>query len=181
MPQIKHCEGMHRNPIHRSLLALVLTGVLAASAQAQTLVVNPVTGKGYSGTASYVVANVAATDTVNGAQATLGKGGNAVVSQFGSWPTGFTLGAGGAIAMTASVSPGTYTSTYQLCASSAPTDCGTAGVTITVGWQVVANPDSGSAPAGIASTAIANVAANDTINSQPAVLGSGGNATIATI
>ena len=60
MPQIKHCEGMHRNPIHRSLLALVLTGVLAASAQAQTLVVNPVTGKGYSGTASYVVANVAA-------------------------------------------------------------------------------------------------------------------------
>jgi hypothetical protein len=172
---------MHRNPIHRSLLALVLTGVLAASAQAQTLVVNPVTGKGYSGTASYVVANVAATDTVNGAQATLGKGGNAVVSQFGSWPTGFTLGAGGAIAMTASVSPGTYTSTYQLCASSAPTDCGTAGVTITVGWQVVANPDSGSAPAGIASTAIANVAANDTINSQPAVLGSGGNATIALV
>jgi len=171
---------MRRNLIHSWLLTLGLTAV-CASAGAQTLVVNAVSGKGYSGTASYVVPNVAATDTVNGAQATLGKSGNAVVSQFGSWPSGFTLGAGGAIAMTASVSPGTYTATYQLCAASAPTDCGTAGVTITVGWLVVANADSGSAPAGIASTAIANVAANDTINSQPAVLGSGGNATIAAV
>jgi hypothetical protein len=173
--------GMRLKLIFRSLFALGLTVLFAGSAQAQSLVVNAVTGKGLSGTAAYVVANVAATDTVNGAQATLGKGGNAVVSQSGTWPTGFTLGPGGAIAMTAMVSPGTYTATYQLCAASAPTDCGTAGVTITVGWSVVANADSGSASAGVASTAIASVAANDTINGQPAVLGSGGNATIALV
>ncbi len=172
---------MPRNLIRRSLFSLGLTVLCAASAQAQTLVVNAVSGKGLSGTASYVLANVAATDTVNGAAATLGKSGNAIVSQSGTWPTGLTLGVGGAIAMTASVSPGIYSFSYQLCASSAPTDCATAGVTITVGWSVAANADSGSVSAGVASTAIANVAANDTVNGQPAVLGAGGNATIAAV
>jgi hypothetical protein len=166
----------------RSLFAFgLIAAFFTASAQAQTLVVNPVSGKGLSGTASYVLANVAATDTVNGAAATLGKSGNAIVSQSGTWPSGLTLGTGGAISMTASVSPGVYTFQYQLCASSAPTDCATAGVTITVGWSVTANPDSGSAAAGVASTPIADVAANDTINGQPAVLGSGGNATVAAV
>ena len=173
--------GMPLNLIHRSVFALGLTVFCAVTAQAQTLVVNPVSGKGLSGTASYVLANVAATDTVNGAPATLGKSGNAIVSQSGSWPAGFTLGSAGAIAMTATVSPGTYNYTYQLCASSKPTDCATAGVTITVGWSVVASADSGSAPAGIASTPIADVAANDTINGQAAVLGAGGNATAAAV
>ncbi len=142
---------MPRNLLHRSLFALALTILCAASAQAQTLVVNAVSGKGLSGTASYVLANVAAPDTVNGAPATLGKSGNAIVTAAAAWPTGITLN--------------TSTGTGVSISSSAPV--------------ITANSVSGTADYGFASIAIANVVATDLVNGVQAVLGAGGNATVA--
>ena len=55
--------------------------------------------------------------------------------------------------------------------------CGVA-VAMPVAAQTVANPDGGTADAGIASRPIVNIAANDTVNGSPATLGTSGNATL---
>ena len=143
------------------------------------VIANPDTGTALAGTASTPIPNVAANDTVNGAPATLGAAGNATVAQVGTWPAGIALNAStGAITTTAAVAPGTYNLQYQLCDLNSPPDCASAADTITVAASVVANPETGSADAGVTSIAIANVAANDSVNGAPATLGPSGNATV---
>ncbi|RZJ71498.1 MAG: hypothetical protein EOO45_11850, partial [Flavobacterium sp.] len=108
------------------------------------------------------VANVAANDTVNGAQATLGTGGNATVSQSGTWPAGITLDVTtGAITVAALTPRGAYDVTYQLCDKLTPTNCATVVDRVNVtGVAPVAVPDS---QTGLEDNAITfDVTANDT-------------------
>ena len=143
--------------------------------------IHPVTdtGSAVSGTASTPIANVAANDSVNGAAATLGTGGNATVAQSGTWPVGIALSTTGAITTSIAVQPGTYSVTYQLCDKSTPANCATVADTITVTANIHPVADTGSAVSGTASTPIANVATNDSVNGAAATLGSSGNATVA--
>ncbi len=147
---------------------------------AGSIVPQPDAGTGFSGAASTAVANVAANDVVNGHAATLGPAGNATVAASGPYPAGVSLAAAtGSISMTASVAPGTYVVQYQLCDKSVPANCANSTATVTVNAVITPQPDSGTTNSGTASAAIANVAANDVLNGQPAVLGAGGNATVA--
>jgi hypothetical protein len=142
---------------------------------------NPDTGTADAGVASRPIANVAANDTVNGVQATLGSGGNATVKEANTWPTGIALTPStGAVSTTKAVAAGVYNNLqYKLCDLNSPPNCSTATDTVTVINSVITpNPDTGTADAGIASQPIANVAANDTVNGAPAVLGNGGNAVV---
>ena len=144
-----------------------------------TAVAQPDSGSVRTGTGGTAVVNVAANDTVNGAAATLGAGGNATVATSGAWPAGITLDpATGGVNVAATVGAGNYSMTYQLCDRLTPPHCTTAQVTVTVS-SVVAQPDTGAVTVGAASTAVANIAANDSINGAPATLGAGGNATVA--
>jgi len=139
------------------------------------------TGMAVAGTPSTPIANVAAGGTVNGSPATLGATGNATVAQSGTWPAGLTLNTStGAVTTIATLPPGSYSVTYQLCDRRSPPNCATATDTVRVTANIVAVAESGSAVFGIASTPIANVAANDTINGAAATLGATGNATVAT-
>jgi large repetitive protein len=138
-------------------------------------------GNAISGAPSMPVANVAANDTVNGFAATLGTAGNATVAKSGTWPAGIALDpATGAVNTTASVQPGTYTVSYQLCDRSTPANCTTSSVKITVGAAILPATDGGNAVSGAASSPVANVAANDTVNGVAATLGASGNASVAT-
>jgi len=136
-------------------------------------------GSAAAGTASIPIATVTVNDTVNGVTAVLGIGGNATVSQAGTWPTGFGLSAAGAVTVTAAVAPGTYSLTYQLCDRSSPANCATAVLSIKVSASILPATMSGTAVAGMAATPIANVAANGTVDGQAATLGASGNATVA--
>jgi len=158
------------------------TDTITISSLIVTVVANPDTGTAVAGTASTPILNVAANDTLNGAPAILGTTGNATVAQLGAWAAGIALNAStGAITTTAAVAPGSYSLQYQLCDLNSPPDCASTTDTITVTASVVANPDTGTADAGVASTAIANVAANDIVNGAPATLGASGNATVAVV
>jgi uncharacterized repeat protein (TIGR01451 family) len=144
----------------------------------------PVTDSGTatSGTASTAIANVAANDLVNGAPAVLGAAGNATVAESGIWPAGISLDpATGAIDTAATVQPGTYTVSYQLCDTSTPVNCNIIAVTITVAAAIIPAPDMGSVAAGSAVTVISDVTTNDTINGVAATLGASGNATISQV
>ena len=133
-----------------------------------------------AGTASTAIANVASNDTISGVAATLGGAGNAAISQSGSWPSGIALNwASGAITTGGAVPPGVYSVVYQLCDRNTPANCATASDTVTVIARILPLTDSGSATAGTAATPIANVVTNDTVNGAAAILGAGGNATVA--
>jgi hypothetical protein len=137
-------------------------------------------GSAISGTPATPISNVAANDTVNGVNATLGASGNATVAISGVWPAGITLNpTTGAITTAATVQPGTYTIDYQLCDKNSPVNCATVTDTVTVTSDIKPRLDTGSAVAGTPSTAIANIAANDAVNGTPATLGGAGNATVA--
>ena len=87
-----------------------------------TVTANPVTGTATAGTNSTPIPNVAGNSTVNGVPATLGPGGNAVVSTVGTWPPGLTLDPNtGAVTATAGLPPSVaYVLDYQLCDRSGP-------------------------------------------------------------
>ncbi len=137
-------------------------------------------GTAVAGIASTPIANVAANDHVNGAAATLGPAGNAMVSAVGSWPNGISLNTTtGAVVFAATVGPGTYSLPYQLCDRLTPPDCASVTDTLKVSGSAIAAPVKGAAVAGIPSTPIPNVAAGGTVNGSPAQLGPGGNATVA--
>lgn len=100
---------------------------------------DPESGTGVSGTASTPVSNVTDGDTVNGAAAVLGSGGNATISEVGTWPPGFSLDpATGAVNMGPAIAPGTYTMDYQLCDTNSPANCETATITVTVSAPILA-------------------------------------------
>ncbi len=145
-----------------------------------SVVANPDSGTADANVASRPIVNVAVNDSVNGAPATLGASGNAVVAQVGSWPAGISLTPStGAIGTKVTVPAGVYTVVYSLCDHNSPAKCTTANDTVTVvNPSIKAHPESGSTTAGIASTPIASVVSNDTIDGAPAVLGPSGNATI---
>jgi hypothetical protein len=146
------------------------------------IVVVPDTGSAVAGTAATPIVNVAANDSLSGIPAVLGPAGNATVAALGSWPAGITLDpTTGNISTTAAVPPGTYGLQYQLCDLNTPPDCASTTAAVTVGASIVASPDTGSAVAGVASTAIVGVAANDTVNGAAATLGASGNATVAAL
>jgi uncharacterized repeat protein (TIGR01451 family) len=147
---------------------------------AAAIVAVPEAGTAVAGTASTPIANVAANDTVNGAAATLGATGNATVAPSGTWPAGLALNTtSGAITTAASLAPGTYTVTYQLCDRATPANCASATDTVTVSAHILPASPSGSAVAGTAAVPIADIASGGTVNGAPATLGSGGNATVA--
>jgi hypothetical protein len=150
-------------------------------AAAQTVDPMPDSGTADAGIASVPIADVAANDTVNGAPATLGASGNATIAKAGKWPAGLTLiPSTGAVKTSAALAPGSYSIDYILCDMNSPPDCATTTDTVTVITAVIeANPDTGSADAGIDSVPIANVAANDTVDGAPVILGTSGNATVA--
>ncbi len=165
-----------------SLIGIVLASnvAFAMPVAAQSVVANPENGTADAGIASRPIVNVAANDTVNGAPATLGASGNATVAKSGTWPTGLGLNpTTGAVSTTIAVTAGVYPIQYQLCDKNTPPDCSTTTDTVTViNSVIVANSQSGTADAGIASRPIANVAAGDTVNGAPATLGSSGNSTV---
>ncbi len=137
------------------------------------------TGSAIAGTPSTPVADVTDGDMVNGQPAQLGAGGNATISESGTWPTGITLDpATGAVSTDALVQPGTYTMQYELCDRSDPANCELATVVITVAAEIMPDDEVGSAVAGTPSTPVANVTDGDMVNGQTAQLGDGGNATI---
>ena len=146
-----------------------------------SIVAVPEAGTAPAGVPATPIANVAANDTVNGAAATLGSAGNATVAQSGSWPAGLALNVTtGAITSTATLPPGTYSVTYQLCDKSTPPNCATATDTVTISGNIMPGSPAGSAVAGTPSTPIASIVAGSTVNGVPATLGSSGNATVAT-
>jgi uncharacterized repeat protein (TIGR01451 family) len=139
-------------------------------------------GTAVAGTASTPIANVVANDLVNGAPATLGAAGNAAIAQSGTWPAGVALNTStGAITTTAVLAPGSYPLVYQLCDRNTPANCATTTDTVTVSGNILPANPSGTAVAGTAAVPIANVASGGTVNGQPASLGTGGNATVATV
>jgi uncharacterized repeat protein (TIGR01451 family) len=90
-------------------------------------------GTAVTGTASTPIANLAASDTVDGQPATLGSTGNATVAASGTWAAGIALNTvTGAVTTTAAVLPGTYSLSYVLCDRNAPPNCGTAIATVVV-------------------------------------------------
>jgi hypothetical protein len=145
-----------------------------------SVVASPDAGTVSAGTGGTPIANVATNDVVNGVAATLGTGGNAVLTAIGTYPTGITLNTGtGAVSVAQGTTPGTYTLVYQICDRLTTPTCATTTVTITVTPSVVANPDAGTVSAGTGGTAVANVATNDVVNGVAATMG--GNATLATV
>ncbi|MFG6415979.1 hypothetical protein ACG02S_18955 [Roseateles sp. DC23W] len=77
-----------------------------------------------------------AKDTVGGAAARAGSGGNATVTFSGALPAGVTA-TEGVVAVARGTAPGSYTLNYQLCEAAAATNCQTASVALTVPVPVI--------------------------------------------
>jgi large repetitive protein len=122
-------------------------------------------GTAPAGVTTTAIANVAANDSVNGAPATLGAGGNATITP-GVLPTGVTLNTTtGAITVTPSTPPGTYTFSYTLCDKNTPPNCAPMTDTLVVSPALVTDAVNDSYPGVPASgTTTAPVTANDTVN-----------------
>ena len=109
-----------------------------------SVVAQPDTGAVTVGAASTAVANIAANDSINGAPATLGAGGNATVAANGTWPAGITLDpATGAVNVAATVAAGTYTMNYQLCDRSTPPVCVQSMITVQASLGLIGVPTLG--------------------------------------
>lgn len=109
-----------------------------------TVNVAPIVPNDDSGTATSGVANASVitditdNDTLNGQPAQAGPGGNAIISENGTWPAGFSLDPNtGAVSVDATVPAGAYTMDYELCEAGSPTNCETATITITVSLAVI--------------------------------------------
>jgi hypothetical protein len=164
-------------------LPLVFVVLLCAAlpAPAQTVIAYAVSGNSDYEIGSQPIANVAATDTIGGAIAILGTGGNATVKKVPTWPPGITLNpATGTVSTAMTLALGTYTMQYDLCAASSPTDCDAAYVTVNVVTKpvLVAASYTATVDSGNAAIAIPDVTANDSVNGGKVILGAGGNAQI---
>jgi hypothetical protein len=163
----------------RSIADLVIAAaclLIALPVHAQ-VVANSQSGTAYFGDPAKVIKNVASTDTVNGAPATLGPSGNAIVSLTKPLQKGFALNTTtGALTTTLTTPIGTYAVYYQICDASNPTDCASAPENITVASSVATLPIAGSAVVGTNGVPIGDVAIPDTVDGVPATVG--GNATV---
>jgi hypothetical protein len=152
-------------------LALPVEAQVVATSQSGTAVF----GKG-----SIAIKNVALNDTINGVPATLGAGGNAIVSLTKPLQKGFSLNTTtGALATTNTTPIGGYSVYYTICDAANPTDCANAPEAITVVSSVATLPIAGSAVVGTSPNGvpIEDVAIPDTVNGVAATVG--GNATVA--
>ena len=131
-------------------------------------------------TGGTVFTNIASNDKVNGVPATLGTTGNATVATSGAWPTGITLDPlTGRVTVAAGTTPGTYNVVYELCDKLTPATCATVSDQIIVTPIVEPIVENGTIPS-TGGTVFTNIASNDKVNGVPAVLGTTGNATVAT-
>ena len=147
------------------------------------IVPGPDSGTAVAGVVTKAIANIASNDTVNGAPATVGPGGNATVQQSitAPWPSGITLTPStGAVKTTAAQLPGTYQLAYTLCdLNGPPAGCNTNGMaTVTISTAIVAAPIAGSAVVGTSGTPIGDVGIPDIVNNAPVTFGTSGNATV---
>jgi hypothetical protein len=165
----------------RSIAHLVIAAAclaLALPVHAQ-VVANSQSGTAVFGTPSKAIKNVASPDTVDGAPATLGPSGNAIVSLPKPLQKGFALNTTtGALTTTLTTPIGTYSVVYQICDAANPTDCATAPEAVTVVSSVATLPIAGSAVVNTSGVPIEDVAIPDTVDSVPATLGPSGNATV---
>ncbi|HEY8879037.1 MAG TPA: carboxypeptidase regulatory-like domain-containing protein [Roseateles sp.] len=76
-------------------------------------------------------ASALANDTVGGAAARAGTGGNATVAFTGTLPQGVSV-SDGVVAVARGAVPGSYTLNYQLCEAAASSNCSSAAVALTV-------------------------------------------------
>jgi hypothetical protein len=136
-----------------------------------------------SATGGTPISDVTDNDTVNGQPAVLGTGGNATIAQVGTWPSGISLNTTtGAINVTAGTPPGKYAVVYKLCDTLKPTpNCVDQLDTVIVTPFIDPDYEMGTVSSATGGTPISDVTDNDTVNGQPAVLGTGGNATIAQV
>ncbi|MDO4724993.1 MAG: hypothetical protein Q4A97_09560, partial [Comamonadaceae bacterium] len=126
-------------------------------------------------------ASVFDNDSVNRSQATQA---NVASPELTATVPGITLNADGTLTVAGTTAPGTHTLSYKICNAGTKPDplCDTATIKVRIDPDIAPTPDSGSASAGTAKPdAVPNIAANDRINGQPATLGAGGNATVATV
>ncbi|MBI3347493.1 MAG: carboxypeptidase regulatory-like domain-containing protein [Burkholderiales bacterium] len=101
-------------------------------------------------------ASVLSNDTVGGAPARVGAGGNASVSFSGTLPQGISA-ADGVLTAARGAVPGSYTLNYQLCEAAAGSNCTTASVALTVPKPPIsAAADTVSLGAGETSSLLAN-------------------------
>lgn len=130
-----------------------------------TIIANNDNGTAISGTSSTTVANVLANDIYNGSPATTS---NVTLTFVNSNNSGITLNTTtGAVSVAATVQAGSYTLTYQICATAFPTNCATGTVTITVNLPVIdaVNDNFSSTPIDyVAGGTTASVTTNDTLN-----------------
>ncbi len=137
------------------------------------IVLTPDSATGINGAVGAAnVVNVFSGDTINGIAAT---STNAILTV----ATGFTVPAGlafdtatGNVSVTAGTAAGTYSFNYQLCEAANPSNCKTAGVTVTVAMTsipVVATNDNASGVNGFAGAAnVVNAFTGDTVNAVAA-------------
>jgi hypothetical protein len=136
-----------------------------------------------SATGGTPISDVTDNDSINGQAAVLGTGGNATIAQVGTWPSGISLNTTtGAVTVTAGTPPGKYAVVYKLCDTLKPTpNCVDQLDTVIVTPFIDPDYEMGTVSSATGGTPISDVTDNDTVNGQPAVLGTGGNATIAQV
>lgn len=118
--------------------------------------------------AAGVAGNVLGNDVIDTGAATPA---NALVSA--TLPAPLSLAADGMLTVAANTPAGTYTGSYQLCASAAPTICDSAVVTVSVGSAALDAVDDLLGPInGASGGAAGNVLGNDTLNGAAIAAGS---------
>lgn len=101
-------------------------------------------------------ASALANDTVGGAAARVGTGGNATIAFTGTLPTGVSV-TDGVVAVARGAVPGSYTLNYQLCEAAAASNCSAAAVTLTVPKPpITAGADTATLGAGESASLLAN-------------------------
>jgi len=163
----------------RSIAHIIIAAgflVLALPVHAQ-VVANSQSGTAVFGTGSKAIKNVAAPDTINGAPATLGAGGNAIVYLTKPLQAGFALNTTtGALTTTNTTPINSYSVSYTICDASNTSNCASAPESITVVSSVATLPIAGSATVATSGVPIGDVAIPDTIDGVAAVVG--GNAIV---
>jgi hypothetical protein len=116
--------------------------------------------------------SVLANDTVGGAAARAGTGGNATVSFSSTLPQGVSA-ADGVLSVAHGTAPGSYTLGYQLCEAGAASNCASASVALTVATPpIVAAADTVSLGAAATMGGVATVSATEPLAQLLAALAS---------
>jgi uncharacterized repeat protein (TIGR01451 family) len=173
------CEQL--NPTNCSTTTVTVTvGAAPIDAVDDDYTGTPVNGASGGNLPTVLGDNGNGIDTLNGAQATVGGGGNVTLTP-GAAPTpaagSITMNADGTITIAAGTTAGVYTYPYTICEVLNPTNCDTATASIVVDAAVIdAVDDTGTVANGATGgVGVANVLADngngpDTLNGAPATL-----------